>query len=177
MTRNWDGTTFRNGDTIPEVTDNLTWASLTTPAWCYYDNDPANGAIYGKLYNWYAVNDSRGFAPFGWRVPDEDDIVDLSTCLGGGGVAGGKMKQTGTTLWSAPNTGAINESGFTSLPAGGREGSIGNFYDINLNARFWTNVDQISTAKWFINSYNNDDLALFGNSKSFGFSVRLIKDI
>jgi hypothetical protein len=141
MTRNWDGTTFRNGDTIPEVTDNLTWASLTTPAWCYYDNDPANGAIYGKLYNWYAVNDSRGFAPFGWRVPDED------------------------------------ESGFTSLPAGGREGSIGNFYDINLNARFWTNVDQISTAKWFINSYNNDDLALFGNSKSFGFSVRLIKDI
>jgi uncharacterized protein (TIGR02145 family) len=178
MTRNWDGTTFRNGDTIPEVTDDSTWASLTTPAWCYYDNDPANGAIYGKMYNWYAVNDPRGLAPFGWRVPIEDDINDLLSCLGSLSVVGGKMKQTGTTLWTAPNTGATNESGFTALPSGSRDISVGAFSNIGINSSFWYNETYFTNAKAFSVTYNSSALTpVFGLPYGVGISVRLIKDI
>lgn len=178
MTRNWDGTTFRNGDTIPEVTDGTTWAALTTPAWCYYNNDPANGAIYGKLYNWYAVNDPRGFAPFGWRVPIEDDINDLVSCLGSLSVVGGKMKQTGTTLWTAPNTGATNESGFTALPSGSRDISVGAFSNIGINSSFWYNETYFANAKAFSVTYNSSALTpVFGLAYGVGISVRLIKDI
>lgn len=68
---NLDVTTYRNGDAIPQVTDLTTWLNTTTGAWCYYNNDPAMGPIYGKLYNWYAVNDSRGLAPTGWHIPTD----------------------------------------------------------------------------------------------------------
>jgi uncharacterized protein (TIGR02145 family) len=82
MTRNLDVTTYRNGDAIPQITDNTAWANATSGAWCYYNNDPANGAIYGKLYNWYAVNDSRGLAPEGWKIASDDDWKELEMCLG-----------------------------------------------------------------------------------------------
>ena len=124
-TRNLDVTTYRNGDPIPQVTDIGQWGTLTTGAWCYYNNDPANGATYGKLYNWYAVNDPRGLAPAGWHVPSDSEWTTLTDCLGGVSIAGGEMKatgamETGTGLWFAPNVGANNSSGFTGLPGGGR---------------------------------------------------------
>ncbi len=83
---------YRNGDPIPQVQDPSQWANLTTGAWCYYNNDPANGLIYGKLYNWYAVNDPRGIAPIDWHVPSDAEWTILTDFLGGINVAGGKMK-------------------------------------------------------------------------------------
>ncbi|ULQ54705.1 fibrobacter succinogenes major paralogous domain-containing protein [Flavihumibacter fluvii] len=120
MVKNLDVATYRNGDIIPQVKDANTWFSLTSGAWCYYLNLSENGPIYGKLYNWYAVNDPRGLAPVGWHVPTETDVSTLSNCLGGDLVAGAKMMETGTAHWPPPNSEATNSSGFTGLPGGTR---------------------------------------------------------
>ena len=135
MEKNLDVLTYRNGDIIPQVTDPTAWAALTTGAWCYYNNDVANGAIYGKLYNWYAVNDPRGLAPTGWHVPSDAEWTTLETTLGGDPVAGGKMKVAGTTRWTTPNTGATNESGFAGLPGGTRNNN-GTFSNVGSNG-YW----------------------------------------
>ena len=95
MTKNLDVSTFRNGDTIPQAKTTEEWKRAgenQQPAWCYYDNDPANGAKYGKLYNWYAVNDSRGLAPVGYHVPSDAEWTKLTDFLGGESVASTKMK-------------------------------------------------------------------------------------
>ena len=95
MTKNLDVATFRNGDPIPEAKSNEEWQKAgenKQPAWCYYDNDPKNGAIYGKLYNWYAVNDPRGLAPSGYHIPSDAEWTKLTDFLGGKTVAGDKMK-------------------------------------------------------------------------------------
>ena len=127
MQQNLEVVTYRDGTVIPQVTDATAWAGLTTGAWCYYGNDPSSG--YGKLYNWYAVNDPRGLAPQGWHIPTDAEWTTLSTLLGGTSVAGGKMKTTGITRWNSPNTSATNESGFAGLPGGYRNGS-GTFYSV-----------------------------------------------
>jgi uncharacterized protein (TIGR02145 family) len=96
-TKNLDVITFRNGDTIPEAKTNEEWKKAGEegkPAWCYYDNDPENGKKYGKLYNWYAVNDPRGLAPKGWHVPSDAEWIVLIDYLGGEEVAGTKMKSS-----------------------------------------------------------------------------------
>ena len=115
---------YRNGDFIPQVTDPTAWANLTTGAWCYYNDDPANGAVYGKLYNWHAVNDPRGLAPQGWHIPSDIELTTLTNCLGGESIAGGQMKESGFAHWLSPNTDATNSSGFTGLPGGSR-GTMG----------------------------------------------------
>src|SRR5687768_3923155 len=100
MTKNLDVSTYRNGDTIPKVTDAAEWAALTTGAYCYYDNDSATyAATYGKLYNWYAVNDPRGLAPEGWHIPSEYEWITLGDCFGGDGAAGDNLKEMGSTHW------------------------------------------------------------------------------
>jgi uncharacterized protein (TIGR02145 family) len=173
--QNLDVTTYRNGDIIPQVTDATDWINLTTGAWCYYNNDSANGAIYGKLYNWYAVNDSRGLAPFGWHIPTPSEVTTLSTSLGGSSVAGGKMKSI--TLWNSPNTGADNSSGFTGLPAGYRAVGDGSFNLLYTQGQFWTSVGFNPTnANVYVLNYNSATLATSTNNKIYGFSVRLIKD-
>jgi uncharacterized protein (TIGR02145 family) len=179
MTQNWDGTTFQNGDSIPEVTDDIEWSNLTTPAWCYFDNDPANGAIYGKLYNWYAVNDPRGIAPIGWKVPTELECNDLGVFLGGLSIAGGKMKQTGTTLWLNPNTGATDESGWTGLPGGDRGiDSSFSFNNKNVFGTFWTNTPfDSNTSFFYLLNYADTNWDGFINNKKDGRSLRLIQDI
>ncbi|MEO6490062.1 MAG: fibrobacter succinogenes major paralogous domain-containing protein, partial [Ferruginibacter sp.] len=107
MTKNLDVATYRNGTPIPKVTDPAAWAALTTGAYCYYNNDSATyAATYGKLYNWYAVNDPSGLAPEGWHIPTDFEWTTLENCLGGATVAGGAMKQTGPIYWTTPNTGA-----------------------------------------------------------------------
>src|ERR1700750_2369551 len=97
MEKNLDVTRYRNGDKIPQVKDFAQWAKLTTGAGCWYNNDSATGAVYGRLYNWYAINDSRGLAPEGWHVPSDSEWYVVSDFLGKG--AGGKMKETGLTHW------------------------------------------------------------------------------
>ena len=154
MIKNLDVTNYRNGDPIPQVTDPAAWAALTTGAWCYYDNNPSNGAIYGKLYNWYAVNDSRGLAPIGWHVPSHAEWTILSDCLGGYAIAGGKIKSTGTLeggtgLWLSPNTGATDSIGFTGHPNGIRTGGIAiDFASLNRGAYWWSNTNYSSDRAW-----------------------------
>jgi uncharacterized protein (TIGR02145 family) len=168
--------TYRNGDPIPEVKLNNDWFSLTTGAWCYYDNVTANGVIYGKLYNWYAVNDPRGLAPVGYHVPTSAEFTTLADYLGGLLVAGGPMKQTGTDLWVSPNEGATNTSGFTSIPGGLRTQTSG-FNSLGYGAFFWTSTATSSTEAIFrANASNYGYLNQGALNKETGLSVRLIKD-
>jgi uncharacterized protein (TIGR02145 family) len=128
-TQNLNVTKYRNGDSIPQVTDDKQWANLTTGAWCYYNNDPENDSVYGKLYNWHAVKDARGISPKGWHIPTQSEWNDIIIFLGGDSTAGGKMKAA--ILWHTMIPGT-NESGFTGLPGGyrldnGKFATLGNF--------------------------------------------------
>lgn len=173
-TRNLEVTTYRNGDVIPQVTDPTAWANLTTGAWCYYQNNTANGPIYGKLYNWHAVNDSRGLAPTGYHIPSDAEWTTLTDYLGGVGVAGGKMKAT--TLWNSPNTDATNSSGFTALP-GGLRNNFGTFFNIGSIGTWWSSSGFAAPDAWFrYLEYNNGNASRESSDKKAGFSVRLIKD-
>ena len=176
MRENLDVLTYRNGDIIPQVTDPTAWAALTTGAWCYYNNDPLNGAIYGKLYNWYAFNDPRGLAPVGWHIPTEAEWTTLSTTLGGDAVAGGKMKVAGTTRWTYPNTGADNSSGFAGLPGGFRYYG-GAFSTVGSNGYWWSSAEySASSAFYRFLDYNFGSITRSAFSKQGGFSVRCLRD-
>jgi len=149
---------------------------LTTGAWCYYNNDPSNNCIYGKLYNWYAVNDPRGLAPVGWNVPTGAEFTTLITALGGESVAGGKMKVTGTTTWQSPNTAATNTSGWAGLPGGYRNNS-GEFINIGNYGDWWSSTAFGSTDAFSRYLYYNYASANRSNFlKTFGLSVRCVRD-
>ncbi len=183
---NLDVTTYRDGTPIPQVTDPTAWANLTMGAWCYYNNDTANGAIYGKLYNWYAVagihdNDpntsNKVLAPIGWHIPTNSELTTISTSLGGNLIAGGKMKTTGTSLWQSPNTGATNESGFSAIPYGFRH-EDGSFMSIGFNYNLWsiTEYDINKAYSRHLTYDNNGFITGLGLWKKRGFSVRCIRD-
>jgi uncharacterized protein (TIGR02145 family) len=175
-TRNLDVDHYRNGDLIPQVTDPNQWSILTTGAWCYYNNDPANGAVYGKLYNWYAVNDSRGLTPTGWHVPNNIEWSTLIEYLGGVSVTGGKLKESGTAHWIYPNYGATNSSGFSALPGGSCDNN-GGFYDINHFGFWWASSEYNSIkAFYYVMGYNSKTLEQIFHYKNGGLSVRCIKD-
>jgi uncharacterized protein (TIGR02145 family) len=174
--KNLDVSTYRNGDIIPEVTDQTEWAKLTTGAWCHYNNDPENGKIYGKLYNWYAVNDSRGLAPKSYHVPSDVEWEELIKYLGGESVFGGKMKEKGLTHWKRQKTEATNSSDFTGLPAGGRA-IYGWFFELGDNSIWWSSSETSSTSSWRCSlSYYSSSAYSNHSSKEHGYSVRCIKD-
>ncbi|MEI6089826.1 MAG: FISUMP domain-containing protein [bacterium] len=181
MCRNLDVTTYRDGTPIPEVTNSSEWANLKTGAWCYYNNDPAMGAIYGKLYNWYAVNDSRGLAPEGWHIPSDKEWNILSDFLGGADIAAGKLKSKGTIeagdgLWNSPNSGATNESGFSALPGGARC-QHGTFCWIG-DYGYWSmsNKYDASNQSGIIISGGSTNIGGSFGPKDVGLSVRCLKD-
>jgi uncharacterized protein (TIGR02145 family) len=180
--RNLEVTRYRNGDVIPQVQDSAAWSNLTTGAWCYYQNNTANGTVYGKLYNWYAVNDPRGLAPMGWHIPTEAEWNSLAdTCLGGSATAGDKIKSTGilengTGLWQGSYNNSTNSSGFSGLPAGSRNPTQG-FSNLGF-AGIWWSASQTSAAN---SSFREADFMMPelspGNfSKKLGISVRCVKD-
>ncbi len=175
MLQNLKVTNYRNGDHISNVTDDGAWSSLSTGAYCEYDNDGGNVASYGLLYNWFAVDDSRNIAPEGWHVPTDAEWQTLVDYLGGA-TAGGKLKELGLTHWNSPNTGATNESGFSALP-GGYRSYDGSFLDIGRYASFWSSTESNSSNAWdrFL-YYGHSDVSRNFNYKSFGFSVRCVKD-
>lgn len=172
--QNLNVSTYRNGEIIPQVTDPAVWNTLTTGAWCYYNNDPANEAVYGKLYNWYAVNDSRGLAPTSWHVPTDAEWTVLTGYLGGPSVAGGKMKAL--TYWDSPNTGATNSSCFTGLPGGARNSS-GDYYYIGNYGEWWSSTENYTNYAWArgLNSSSGSAGRGYSSEKS-GLYVRLVKD-
>ena len=171
---------YRNGDIIPQVTDPTQWANLTTGAWCYYDNNSANGTVYGKLYNWYAVNDSRGLAPQGYHIPSTTELnTFFSNCLGGTNIAGGKIKETGTQHWITPNTSATNISGFTALPGGIRGyGNTSSFGKLGSSGQWWSSTEISSTdGQNWATSYDGSWAACQNSGiKTNGYSVRCIRD-
>lgn len=181
-------TSYSDGTPIPQVIDQDQWANLTTGAWCYYNNDPNNGEIYGKLYNWYAIagihdNDpstpNKSFAPPGYHVPTSNEWLSLIESLGGVNIAGGKLKSI--SHWSSPNLGATNESQFTALPGGFAHNFSfpTQFMGINEQAWFWSQTEEEDNHAWF--TYLTHDSNYVGHnaydySKLFGFSVRLVRD-
>jgi uncharacterized protein (TIGR02145 family) len=176
MNKNLDVAFYRNGDPIPQVTNSTAWAALTTGAWCYYNNDSTQGNKYGKLYNWYAVNDPRGLAPQGWHIPSDGEWTILETTLGGSSVAGGKMKEAGTLNWTIPNTGGNNNSGFAGLPGGVRNND-GTFYDVGNWGYWWSATENLTSFAWFLLLFYNSGTIFRSNFlKQNGISVRCLRD-
>jgi uncharacterized protein (TIGR02145 family) len=184
MTENLNISTFRNGDKIFEAKTLAEWQEANDnkqPAWCYYNNDPANGVKYGKLYNWYAVNDKRGLAPEGWRVPTDRDWEILETALGGYFEAGNKMMMT---TGEADLHKGTNSSGFSAIHAGYR---VKAFEGINEETKFWAkktsrdfNAVELRYSRTYTDGVNGTIKEIgfsHGNYMPIvGFSVRLIND-
>jgi uncharacterized protein (TIGR02145 family) len=176
--KNLDVAFYRNGDPIPQVTNANAWYALTTGAWCYINNDSTLGTKFGKLYNWYAVNDARGLAPQGWHVPSDAEWTTLETILGGFSVAGGKMKEAGTLNWTTVNEGGNNNSGLAVLPGGLRDAG-GTFITAVLDVvyGFWWSATETTLGAW---NRILDNTSTISNKqpadKRGGFSVRCLRD-
>jgi len=190
MLENLKVTKYRDGTPIPYVTDNIEWINLSTDAYCTYDNNVSNADTYGYLYNWYAVNDSCGLAPAGWHVPTDDDWKELEMYLGmsqseaddddwRGTNEGAKLKESGYSHWTSPNTGATNESGFGALPGGYRtSGTTGGYLDLALHAYFWSSTEYNNYSAWIrLLPYNRTDVRRNYTDKDAGFSIRCVRDV
>jgi uncharacterized protein (TIGR02145 family) len=176
LSENLNVSKYRNGDLIPCIEDQNDWANLKTGAWCYYKNQFDNGLKYGKLYNWYAINDPRGLAPEGFHIPSKDEIKTLIANLGGDQVAGGKLKTKGTSDWKSPNEKATNQSGFSALPGGTRWLEEG--YDLlGEQSLFWSQSDyNIDYGLVLQLSSLNKKAFIIPWQKGMASSVRCVKD-
>lgn len=184
MVDNLKVTHYRNGEPIPNVTDNTEWSNLSTGAYCSYENNDSNINKYGLLYNWYAVDDNRNIAPEGWHIPTDDDWKQLEMYLGmsqseanidedwRGTDEGGKLKEAGTAQWLSPNTGATNSSGFSAIPGGVRDYEDGTFRDMGYGAAFWSTIDTKVRGLY----YEHSDVSRGPADKRYGFSLRCLKD-
>jgi uncharacterized protein (TIGR02145 family) len=175
LKENLKTTRFSNGSSIPLVTNNSTWAGLSSSGYCWYDNDNTNKADYGALYNWFTV-DAGNLCPTGWRVSTDNDWFVLETFLGGSSPAGGKLKETGTSHWNSPNTGATNETDFTALP-GGYRSFDGQFMEMGTSGYWWSSTEYNTANSWNRKIQNSSDKT-FRNyfDKNYGMSVRCIKN-
>lgn len=177
MVENLKTTKQDDNTNIPLVTDNTAWANLTTPGYCWYNNDASTyKASYGAMYNWYALSTGK-LCPTGWHIPSDAEWTTLTTFLGGENTAGGKLKETGTTHWSGPNTGATNETGFTALPGGLRGYSNGIFISIGQYGYWWSSSLDFGNQFFVRNLFYNSVLVWkSANDKQSGLSVRCLKD-
>ena len=180
MAENLKVSKYNDETIIPNITDNDQWSSLNTGAWSYYNNDAANNAKYGKLYNWYAVsrttNGNKNVCLTGWHVPTDDEWTVLIDYLGGASVAGGKMKEVGTTSWNNPNTDATNTSLFTSVPGGFRD-AHGGYGWIGSRGLCWSSTEDRIDAAWYrYSDFNSGGTASSTNNKTDGLSVRCLRD-
>jgi len=169
---------FKNGDSIFEAKTNEDWVKANLdgiPAFCFYNNDPIYGEVYGRLYNWFAVNDGRGLAPNGWEIPNSDDWEILFQFLGGESIAGGKMKVIGSEFWRTMNDSSTNSSKFSALP-GGERSEYGKFDFVNEYGRWWSKDDYNEQMAYSLKLNSFYPAAYFGTGKKhYGLSVRCIK--
>ena len=173
MAENLRTSHYSNGNSISNVTDQSSWINLTSGSWCHYNNDSQYENPYGKLYNWYVANDSRNVCPNGWHVPSIVEWDTLVSFLGGEGVAGTKMKSTGTQYWPNPNNGT-NESGFNGLPGGNRSG---NFLALGAWGYWWSSTEDTYNSAWLYSLYYSFATAIKHNpAKVFGYSIRCINN-
>jgi uncharacterized protein (TIGR02145 family) len=209
ISENLNVTTFKNGDTIPEAKTWKEWTSLSKrekPVWCYQSYNSTNGIKYGKLYNWYAVNDPRGLAPEGWHIPNVSEWETMATFLGEN--AGTKMKSTSGwektyevpseyglmpgILANANNLGkwvdghGNNQSGFDGLPGGQCiDSGYGGYDPSGTRGAWWSSSEPSHLSKrkneklaWvFYLSNGSKDLGKNFFSKQEGKSVRCIRDL
>jgi uncharacterized protein (TIGR02145 family) len=178
MAENLKVTQYRNGDPIPHVTEYSKWSSnLTSGAYCEYDNNSSNVETYGRLYNWWAVNDSRNMAPAGWHVPTDAEWTILTDYLGESSIAGGKLKEEGFAHWGNPNSGATNESGLSALPGGYRDSTSGYYTSLGTYAYFWSSTEYGNNHAWNHNlNYYHSTVYRNSIGKQAGFSVRCVRD-
>jgi uncharacterized protein (TIGR02145 family) len=183
MSQNLKTTRYNDGTAIPLVIKYDDWAALTTPAYCWYNNDSVNKEVYGALYNWYAVN-TKKLCPEGWHVPTDEEWNELRTNLGDIGNAGKALKESGTIHWKSPNSDASNTSGFTALPGGYRDYK-GPFNLLRTDGYWWSSTEshwwsspESSPTISFYRNLRYDDHDLYRNvcDKSFGFCVRCLMD-
>lgn len=175
MAENLKTTKYQNGDIIGTTTPiTLDISDQSTPKyqWENYDGNETNLPTYGRLYTWYTASDYRGICPIGWHIPTESDLETLRAFLGGNMVAGGKLKEIGTTHWYSPNTGATNETGFSALPGTERD-LHGIFYLNGYRCMYWTSTDlnNVQALYWLL-SFDDNYLSSGYTGKSHGFSIR-----
>ena len=176
MVENLKTTKYRDGTSIPNVIGNSTWGLLTTGVYCDYDNSSSNSTTYGRMYNWYAINDAHNICPSGWHIPTDAEWTTLTNYLGGLSVAGAKLKETGIAHWTSPNVDATNENGFTALP-GGTRWVDGVFGLIGTEGRWWTSTENdAQNAWWRMINNTTGSVVRTNNLKTYGLSVRCIKD-
>jgi uncharacterized protein (TIGR02145 family) len=181
MSENLKTTKYSDGTSIPLVADNTVWSSLTSPGYCWYNNDEASHkAVYGALYNWYvldsASNGGKNVCPVGWKVPSVSELTTLLNFSGGESIAGGKLKEVGTAHWQSPNTGATNETGFTALPGGIRYYNAG-YQNLGGMCYFWSATRLPGrSASHIVLTSGSTGIFWQSNSERFGFSVRCLRD-
>jgi uncharacterized protein (TIGR02145 family) len=177
MAENLKTTQNNDGTAIPLVTDNTAWRYLATPGYSWYNNDSAMYAqMYGALYNWYTV-ETGNLCPTGWHVPSDAEWTTLTDYLGGAGIAGDKLKETGTVHWESPNAGATDETGFTALP-GGMRFYNGSFFHIS-NFGYWWSATRYSPKNAWSRNIGSDFSEVFRYyyyNLQYGLSVRCVKD-
>lgn len=176
LAQNLRTTKLNDGTNIQQVTNLATYVSLSSPVYTWYNNDIANKETYGGLYNWYTVNTGK-CCPDGWHVPSDSEWSKLTKALGGEAIAGGKLKEEGTTHWDSPNIGATNLTGFTALP-GGYIFTGGAFGNINTNG-FWWSSTEFGTDRAYsrIMYFNDENITRHSDYfKTLGLSIRCIKD-
>lgn len=174
MATNLKTAKYQNGDPIITGLSNTGWQNTGSGAYAIYDNSDANNNVYGKLYNWYAVTDSRNLCPAGWHIPTETEWLTLINYFGGESVAGGKLKETGTSHWNTPNE-ATNESSFSALP-GGQRSWYGTYGTIRDYGYWWTSTEGFFGGSWGISMVNSEGKVVKLNYvPECGFSVRCVK--
>ena len=170
------------GQTTGTITQKTYEAVKAAAMWCYYNNDASIGAVYGKLYNWFAVkllqmdidyyNDTNPTTPWGWKVPTQTDFTALSTTLGGDDISGGKLKKEGLSYWNTPNIGADNSSGFSALGSGGTDAVVGTFSGLTGDCGFYTVDKYVFKCNYANGNLSSVNAALYVNACR---SLRLIK--
>ncbi|MCO5249382.1 MAG: fibrobacter succinogenes major paralogous domain-containing protein [Chitinophagales bacterium] len=178
MAENLRTTKYNDGTDIPHIMDNKVWSNLTSGAYSIYNFSPENEQIYGKLYNWYAVNTGK-LCPKGWHIPTDAEWTQLENYLGSN--VGGKLKATGNTtdgtgLWESPNSGATNESGFSGLP-GGYRGGDGSYGGMGSLGYWWSSTEYGTSLAWGRYLYYSVSSVFRGNDgKERGLSCRCARD-
>jgi uncharacterized protein (TIGR02145 family) len=159
MVENLKTTKYRDGSPIPKVTNNNEWGSLTTAAYCNWNNDPAIDSKYGKLYNWYAVDDIHSIAPEGWHVATDDEWKALARFVADSLGTSGSVAKVITAL------------------LGGNRTNDGTFGFINYLGGWWSSSESYTYNAWARICYDSYGMERGSYGKNSGFSVRCIKDL
>lgn len=178
MSSNLKSTKYSTGENIEHIIDSAVWTNTFTGAWSYFHNNQSYDSLFGKLYNWYSIQDNRNVCPVGWKVPTKMDWEILTDYLGGYEIAGGKLKISGTELWISPNVDATNETGFAGYPSGSR--SINGGFPNTISKPFavwWTSTYEGNSQSWYADLHHSSSYVQYGlGSLKGGLPIRCLKN-